>query len=425
MAPLSQEALERLIIAFTSRDIGLEMATTVNASAAIVPVNAPVAGSALTFDGTNYIWTPNDLDPLSLHLNGGNSPTANINWGGFKIANLGAPTLSGDAVTKDYVDVAADTKANKFLSNLTSPTAINQHLLFGADGTLDIGSLDSGMTLVRPGRVYIQSRLLVNASAPIVHLATINDVIAVQGTSSTSLSQIRVTHFGDAAGVGALMSVTHARGTFAAPTALLSQDLIGTYNFNGYKGDAYRNTALITAFAGENWSSTAAGTNVDIRSVPNGTIGLITRFRVAAAGHVAINSTLGIGAIFIGGVSPPAPNYQVDLRTTSTSALMQWSNTATANTAADGLLIGIDSVGNAIINQQESLPITLRTGANATQLVLNADGTINASGQIKVASLGVGNSAAASIPGTVTKKIEVFDASGTSLGFLPVYDAIT
>ncbi len=40
-------------------------------------------------------------------------------------------------------------------------------------------------------------------------------------------------------------------------------------------------------------------------------------------------------------------------------------------------------------------------------------------------NLGVGNSAAATIPGTVTKKIEVFDAAGSSLGFLAVYDAIT
>lgn len=39
--------------------------------------------------------------------------------------------------------------------------------------------------------------------------------------------------------------------------------------------------------------------------------------------------------------------------------------------------------------------------------------------------LGVGNSAAATLPGLVTKKIEVFDASGASLGFIAVYDAIT
>lgn len=41
------------------------------------------------------------------------------------------------------------------------------------------------------------------------------------------------------------------------------------------------------------------------------------------------------------------------------------------------------------------------------------------------AGIGVGNSAAATTPGSVIKKIEVFDEAGTSLGFLPVYGSIS
>lgn len=37
----------------------------------------------------------------------------------------------------------------------------------------------------------------------------------------------------------------------------------------------------------------------------------------------------------------------------------------------------------------------------------------------------VNNSAAATTPGTVVKKMEVFDAKGTSLGFVPIYNTIT
>lgn len=37
----------------------------------------------------------------------------------------------------------------------------------------------------------------------------------------------------------------------------------------------------------------------------------------------------------------------------------------------------------------------------------------------------MGNSTAATTPGTVVKKMEVFDASGASLGYVPIYDAIT
>jgi hypothetical protein len=55
----------------------------------------------------------------------------------------------------------------------------------------------------------------------------------------------------------------------------------------------------------------------------------------------------------------------------------------------------------------------------------------NAADQLKTddrflcASLGVGNSAAATSLGSVVKKIQVFDASGNSLGYVAVYDAIT
>ena len=48
-----------------------------------------------------------------------------------------------------------------------------------------------------------------------------------------------------------------------------------------------------------------------------------------------------------------------------------------------------------------------------------------AAGIVNVGKLAVGNSAAATTPGTVTKKMEVFDAAGASLGFVPVYNAIT
>lgn len=44
---------------------------------------------------------------------------------------------------------------------------------------------------------------------------------------------------------------------------------------------------------------------------------------------------------------------------------------------------------------------------------------------LATAGIGVGNSAAATTPGSVVKKIEVFDTAGTSLGFIAVYSAIT
>lgn len=62
-----------------------------------------------------------------------------------------------------------------------------------------------------------------------------------------------------------------------------------------------------------------------------------------------------------------------------------------------------------------------RAGANAGKAT---DGSTGYS-QWRCQSLAVNNSAAGSTPGTCVKKIEVFDVAGASLGFIPVYDAIT
>jgi hypothetical protein len=46
-------------------------------------------------------------------------------------------------------------------------------------------------------------------------------------------------------------------------------------------------------------------------------------------------------------------------------------------------------------------------------------------GRLNASQIAVGNSQAGTTPGTVVKKIEVFDSVGNSLGFVPVYDSIS
>lgn len=58
---------------------------------------------------------------------------------------------------------------------------------------------------------------------------------------------------------------------------------------------------------------------------------------------------------------------------------------------------------------------------------IHQSGTVPSSlaGQVRVGSLGVGNRVAATTLGNVTGSVEVFDTAGVSLGFMPLYDAIT
>ena len=109
-------------------------------------------------------------------------------------------------------------------------------------------------------------------------------------------------------------------------------------------------------------------------------------------------------------------------------------------TASDNVIMGMNAAttlttgnGNIIIGKsaQPSSPTAsgeLRIGSAFSSYFLNGDSTklvIEGGRNLRVqGNLGVGNSAAATTPGSVVKKIEVFDASGISLGFVPVYDAI-
>lgn len=66
------------------------------------------------------------------------------------------------------------------------------------------------------------------------------------------------------------------------------------------------------------------------------------------------------------------------------------------------------------------------TGAVDTNLYRSAANILKTDDKFVAAlGIGVGNSASGSTPGTCVKKMEVFDASGASLGFVPIYDAIT
>ena len=63
-----------------------------------------------------------------------------------------------------------------------------------------------------------------------------------------------------------------------------------------------------------------------------------------------------------------------------------------------------------------------RSGAG----LITAAGSLKATGKIiAVGGLGVGNSATASTPGTVVRKMEVFSSTGASLGWVPIYNAIS
>lgn len=65
------------------------------------------------------------------------------------------------------------------------------------------------------------------------------------------------------------------------------------------------------------------------------------------------------------------------------------------------------------------------SGIGDTVLYRKNTNEIKTDGKFIAGSLGVGNATNASNPGSIVKRIEIFDANGNSLGFVPVYASIT
>lgn len=65
-------------------------------------------------------------------------------------------------------------------------------------------------------------------------------------------------------------------------------------------------------------------------------------------------------------------------------------------------------------------------GATDTNLYRNGPGILRTDSSLQVGgTLGVAGAVAATTPGAVVKKLQIFDDAGVSLGFVPIYSTIT
>jgi Chaperone of endosialidase len=98
--------------------------------------------------------------------------------------------------------------------------------------------------------------------------ATLEVSNVVQGTSNGNLA---VSTFGNT-NFGSAFFGRKARGTTAAPTAVLSGDLLATFGGRGHTGTAFSGDAgSIRVIATENWTDSARGTRLGFVTTPNGT----------------------------------------------------------------------------------------------------------------------------------------------------------
>jgi hypothetical protein len=94
------------------------------------------------------------------------------------------------------------------------------------------------------------------------------------------------------AGTAALHFQT-ALGTYASPSAVTTNALLGVIGFGGYDGTSFSlpNFATIQANAAQNWTTLAKGTYLSFYTTPNGSFTSAERLRIDQNGNVGIGTT--------------------------------------------------------------------------------------------------------------------------------------
>lgn len=107
--------------------------------------------------------------------------------------------------------------------------------------------------------------------------------LVVSGTTSDSTT-ITLRNFGGTPRV----ALVRANGTEASPTAVLSGQGLGFYQFRGHNGSSFQTGAVIRSDATENWSGSAEGNNLIFRTTANGTTSNSIRMTIEQSGVINI-----------------------------------------------------------------------------------------------------------------------------------------
>lgn len=265
-----------------------------------------LAGASLVLTLPAGIFTPGKFLQVSV--------TASVSWSvtnstGLALAGLNSTTLqtgtsgtfvaNADGTTLNFIP-GMQTPTTVSLGGVNSLAATTNNFLTGLSAGGSFSRVQpsfanlSGTATVAQGGTGATSLPLNAAGA----YALTNTILTTTGTATAPLSGAAGTVGSFAAnslvvlgaGFSAVLGLGRANGSFASPTALAANDIIGNIVWDGTIAGNWdaANRAGITVTATEAWTSTANGASMTFQTTPNGTVTTATR--------VTIQSGLVVGA---------------------------------------------------------------------------------------------------------------------------------
>ena len=258
----------------------------------------PPAASAA--DGQEIVlYTSQEVTTLTFTLNGATA----LNGAPVGIQGGGSLTLRYDALSTAWYTTTKPSSIGSgtanYLPKWTAPTTLGDSIVRDNGTAVAIGGAPSG------------DRLTVYGTVQATAADESNGFNAINSSSSAArFPGFRAYNYAGAfaATSEAVFEASAARGTFAAPAALLSGDRIGAISFWGHDGVGFSPAANIYARTTSNWAAvraselyfqtTNAGTTADrLRIGPTGNVELATAnaaFVASGAGQgVRLSSTPG------------------------------------------------------------------------------------------------------------------------------------
>ena len=174
-----------------------------------------------------------------------------------------------------------------------------------------------------------------------------------------------------------------ARGTMAAPTAVLADDIIGQIQARGYgaTGFATSSRSGIRMLAGENWTDSAQGSYLSFLTTPNASTSLAERMRITPSGNVGIGTTNPSAKLEVAG----------NLKLSGANGSLTFPDGTSMTTAAGGTASGT-SIVNAVndpattgtINDSRLSPNLARLNtANTFGASQTVNGNVTATGRVE------------------------------------------
>lgn len=217
----------------------------------------------------------------------------------------------------------------------------------------------------------------------------------------------------DAYGSVPIFSSVRRNGTQAAPTAILSADQLGSFNFHGASTTAlvYGPAARLTSYATENWSSTAGGTKIVFSVTPNTTHTITDIVTIDQNGATSVTSAAST-ALAVGRLGATTPALLVDASTASSITGVKIKSAGTGSGVAISA-IGEASNGALTIDAQGSGTISLGATSTGNIVLGRATTGLSFSGTGGITSFsGTATPAAASAPSVLT-----FGSAGINISF--------